>query len=82
MRQLVLFISGLVNAGKAMPILMGRRSPETDEILPAASCAFNVRQTLNLITQAANRDGALPANVTLFPRPDRGARDETPDLIA
>ena len=82
-RQFVVFISGLVDAGKAMPILMRRRSlEEAGEDRPAASYAFHVRQTLNLIAQVANRDGALPSNVALFPCPDRSVWDEPPDLIA
>jgi hypothetical protein len=82
-QQFVVFISGLVDAGKAMPILMRRRLlEEADGNRPASSYAFHVRQTLNLITQVANRDGSLPSNVALFPRPDRRTRDETPDLIA
>ncbi len=80
-QQFLVFISRLVEAGKAMPILMRRRSlEETGEDRPAISHAFHVRQTLNLIAQVANRDGTLPSNVALFPCPDR--RDETPDLIA
>jgi hypothetical protein len=82
-RQFAVFISGLVDTGKAMPILMRRRSlEEAEESRPAASYAFHVRQTLNLIAQVANRDGALPSNVALFPCPDRGARNEPPDLSA
>jgi hypothetical protein len=82
-QQFVVFISGLVDAGKAMPMLMRRRSlEETDENRPAVSYAFHVRQTLNLIAQVANRDGTLPGNVALFPSPDRRSQDEPPDLIA
>ena len=82
MQQFVLFISSLVKAGKAMPILMRRQWADTDEHPPAASYVFNVRQTLNHITQVASREGTLPGNVTLFPRPARGPRDVPPDSAA
>ncbi len=82
-QQFVGFISRLVDAGKAMPILTRRLSvEETDENLPAAPSAFHVRQTLNLIAQVVNRDGTRPSNVTLFPGSGRRPPDEMPDLTA
>ena len=82
-RQFVGFISRLVDAGKAMPILTRRRwVEEADEKHPTAPSAVHVRQTLNLIAQVANRDGALPGNVALFPGPDRKSQSQPPDLIA
>jgi hypothetical protein len=80
-RQFVMFISSLMDAGKAMPILTRRRSlEETDE--DNASAALAARQTLNLIAQVANRDGTLPDNVTLFPGAGRKLQDAPPDLTA
>jgi hypothetical protein len=81
-RQFLGFISGLVDAGKAMPILTRRRVEETGENRPAAPSAFHIGQTLTLIARVANRDGSLPGNVTLFPSPDRKSQDEPPDLTA
>jgi hypothetical protein len=76
-RQFGSFVSRLVEAGKALPVLMRRRPLDDDA--PASS---DMRQTLNLITQVANSDGGLPGNVALFPGPGHRPVDQPPDLIA
>ena len=81
-RQFILFISDLLQTGRAMPILTRRRPLEDQDEGLASSYAFDVRQTIRLMAQVANRDGTLPDNVALFCRPDRRSTSQPPDLIA